>query len=119
MLSVAAAWLFVLLTTFGTVAVPLPLVVVVAASVVVGDGPLETVIVTVEFLAAFAPAGGLVLMTIPACTVSEGCVLVFVLNPALPRVLPAVPASWPTTFGTTTWPEPLENVKVTVEFLAT
>src|SRR5438067_12908806 len=85
-------------TTLGTVTVPL--VVLVAASVVVGDGPLETIMVTVEPLAALAPPGGLVLMTRPAWTVSDACVFVLTLNPAWPRALPALPASWPTTLGT-------------------
>ena len=56
----------VLPVTSGTVAV-FDWVVLVAASVVVGDGPLETIMVTVEPLAALAPPGGLVLMTRPAC----------------------------------------------------
>ena len=87
--------------TSGTVAVLLlPLVVLVAASVVVGDGPLDTIIVTVDPLVALAPPGGLVLMTTPAGTVSEAWVLVVALKPALPRMLPPVPASWPTTLGT-------------------
>src|SRR5438270_917335 len=38
-------------------------------------------------------AGGFVLMTTPACTVSDACVLVLTLNPAWPRMLPALPAS--------------------------
>src|SRR4029077_19998430 len=85
------AFCFVSPTTLGTVTVPL--VVVVAASVVVGDGPLDTTMVTVEPLAALAPPAGLVLMTRPACTVSEVLVVVVVLNPAWASVLPAVAAS--------------------------
>ncbi len=70
-----------------------PDVVEVDGSVVVGVGPLETTRVTVEPLLALAPAGGLVLMTFPASTVSEGCVFVVILKPAWPRMLPASEAS--------------------------
>src|SRR5436309_4719985 len=103
--------------TSGTVAL-LPLVVVAAGSVVVGDGPLETTIVTVEPLLALAPPGGLVLMTVPACAASDAWVLVLTLKPAWPRMLPAFAASWPTTLGTVAWPVPLDTVRVTEEFLA-
>src|SRR3954447_994404 len=95
--------------TFGTVTVVSA--VVVGLSVVVGDGPLDTVRVTVEPLLAFAPAGGLVLITLPAATVSGACVLVVVLKPAWPRALPASDASCPTTLGMVVWPVPLETVR--------
>src|SRR4051794_94766 len=93
-------------------------VVVVGLSVVVGAGPLDTVSVTVDPLLALAPAGGLVLMTLPAATLSDDCVFVVVLNPAWPRTLPASDASCPTTLGMAAWPVPLETVRATDEPLA-
>jgi hypothetical protein len=50
--------------------------------VVVAAGPVETRISTEEPFAAFVPAGGLVLMTLPAGTVALACDFLVTVNPA-------------------------------------
>ena len=72
--STVAAWDSVSPTTLGTLVVLDWVVVVSGGAVVVGDGPDDTTIVTVEPLAALAPAAGDVLMTKPAWTVSDAWV---------------------------------------------
>src|SRR5438445_7369335 len=81
-------------------------------------GPDETVIVTVEPLAAWVPAGGSVLITLPLGTLSDGWLWLRVLNPAWPSWLAATSASWPVTSGTATFSGPLDTMRVTVAPLA-
>ena len=50
--------------------------------VVVTGGAVATVISTLEPFAAFVPAVGFVLMTLPAGTVALVCVFVVTVNPA-------------------------------------
>src|SRR5205807_5075812 len=115
------AWIFAAATlsrspiTLGTVAVFDWVVVVCAEVDVVGEGPDETTSVTVEPLGALAPAAGVVEMSLPAGTVSDGWVCWVVWKPAWPRALAASVAFWPTTLGTRTWPVPEETVRVTVD----
>ena len=57
------------------------MVLVVDEELEVGEGPLDTIIVTFDPFAACVPAGGLVLMTELAGTVAEACVVVVTLKP--------------------------------------
>ena len=50
--------------------------------VVVAAGPVDTRISTLEPFAAFVPADGFVLMTLPAGTVALLCDFVVTVNPA-------------------------------------
>ena len=45
-------------------------------------GPVETTIATVEPFAAFVPAVGFVLITLPAGTDDDDCCVVVTVNPA-------------------------------------
>jgi len=53
-----------------------------AVVVVDAAGPVETRISTAEPFAAFVPAVGFVLMTLPAGTLGDDCCFVVTVNPA-------------------------------------
>ena len=71
---------------------------------------------TADPFAAFVPAVGLVLITLPEGVVDDDCDVVVTVKPAWPSWFDAVDAVSPTTFGIDTSPAPLDTVIVTTEF---
>ena len=61
--------------------------------------PVDTTSVTVRPGVRLVPPGGLMLITLPAGTVSLGCCWTRTLNPAPSSVARASSSVWPTTFG--------------------
>ncbi len=74
----------------------------VTSGTVTDDGPVDTVIVTVEPLAAWAPAAGSWETTSPLATLSLACCRTAGTNPAVVRLSSALACWTPTTFGTAT-----------------